>query len=358
MTPGAEAMADRFRTTTRNRPARRRRRWATRLRTALAVPAILIVAVYLLGESYKKKDFMPHFHERKSELVTVDERIVERTPEFVMSELSLADAGGIELGAYLKVPSEGGPLHPVMITLGGAAAGREVIDYLGDTGGWTILALDYPYRGSRDHMSHWEFVSVLPGARRAMLDTVPAGMLAVDYLHGRDDVDRSRIVLAGGSFGALFSPALAAADERISAVAILFGAGHLQKVIDANLDMPSPARQVVAWVGSVIVSPMEPLKYIHRISPRPVFMLSGTEDLAMPEAISRALHDAAGEPKTVRWLSLGHVNLKSTEFHQQVLDECMDWLQEIGFMTEEEIFVLPDSRDPRRGSLRSTAPNG
>jgi len=101
-------MADRSRTTTRNRPARRRRRWAARLRTALAVLAILVVAVYLLGESYKKKDFMPYFHERKSDLLTVDERIVEQTPEYVLSELSLADVGGIELVAYLKVPSEGG----------------------------------------------------------------------------------------------------------------------------------------------------------------------------------------------------------------------------------------------------------
>jgi len=286
---------------------------------------------------------MLYFLERKSELVTVHERIIEENSEFVVSELAFADAGGIEVEAYLKVPFEGGPLHPVMITLGGAAAGREVIDYLGDTGGWMILALDYPYRGATDDMSHWEFVSILPGARRAMLDTVPAGMLALDYLYRRDDVDRKRIVLSGGSFGALFSPALAAADDRVSAVAILFGAGHLQQVIDANLDLPSPVRQVVAWVGSVIVSPLEPLKYVHRISPRPVFMLSGTEDVAMPEEISRALHEAAGEPKTIRWLSLGHVNLKSTEFHQQVLDACMEWLQEIGFMTEDEVFVLPTS---------------
>jgi hypothetical protein len=119
--------------------------------------------------------------------------------------------------------------------------------------------------------------------------------------------------------------------------------------------MPFPVRQVVAWIGSVIVSPMEPLKYIGRISPRPVFMLSGTEDVAMPEEISRALHDAAGDPKTIRWLSLGHVNLKSTEFHQQVLDACMDWLQEIGFMTEDEVFILPAAGERQQGSLRSSA---
>ena len=59
----------------------------------------------------------------------------------------------------------------------------------------------------------------------------------------------------------------------------------------------------------------------------------------------RALHEAAGDPKTIRWLSLGHVNLDSTEFHQQVLDPCMEWLQEIGFMTADEVFILPASTD-------------
>ena len=334
-------MADRSRSTTARTPPRRRTRWAKRLLTVFVVLTITVVAVYLLGESYKKRDFMPYFQERKSELVTVNERVIEENPASVVSELAFADAGGIVVEAHLKVPFEGPPVHPVMITLSGAAAGRAVIDYLGDTDGWMILALDYPYRGATEDLSHWEFVSILPEARQAMLDTVPAGMLALDYLYSRDDVDRKRIVLAGGSFGALFSPALAAADERISAVAILFGAGHLQKVIDANLDMPWPIRQVVAWAGSVIVSPLAPLKYVHRVSPRPVFMLSGTEDVAMPEEISRALHEAAGEPKTIRWLSLGHVNLKSTEFHQQVLDTCMEWLQEIGFMTADEVFILP-----------------
>jgi hypothetical protein len=63
----------------------------------------------------------------------------------------------------------------------------------------------------------------------------------------------------------------------------------------------------------------------------------------MPEDISRALHEAAGEPKTVTWLDLGHVNLDDRKFHQQVLDACTAWLQEIGFMAPDEAFVLPES---------------
>ncbi|KPJ91389.1 MAG: hypothetical protein AMS18_08815, partial [Gemmatimonas sp. SG8_17] len=251
-------------------------------------------------------------------------------------------ANGLSVIAHLKVPAEGDPRHPVMIILGGTAAGREVIGYLGDTHSWMILALDYPYRGPTEDLSHWDFVSIVPDARRALLDTVPAAMMVLDYLHGRGDVDTDRIVLAGGSFGALIAPAVAAAEERVTAVAILFGAGDLEKVIKANLPLSKIIRPPAAWFGSVIVSPLEPLKYIGRISPRPVFFLSGTEDESMPTAISRALHDAAGEPKKVTWLELGHIRLDAKEFHQQVLEACREWLVEIGYMTPDEAFILPD----------------
>ena len=309
---------------------------------AMVTLLLLCGMIYALGSWYKQRDYIPYFQARKSELVRADETLIIDNGDYRIYDIRFEDANGMDFMAHLKVPAAGGPRHPVIITLGGTDAGREVIDYLGDTRNWMILALDYPYRGPQDDLSHWEFVSILPQARRALLDTVPAGMLAVDYLYQRGDLDTERIVVAGGSFGALISPALAAAEERISAAAILFGAGNLQEVIEVNLPLPEFVRPAVAWIGSVLVSPFEPLKYVGKVSPRPIFFLNGTEDARMPEAISRAMHDAAGEPKTVTWLPLGHVNLGATEFHQQVLDACAGWLQDIGFMAPEEVFVLPD----------------
>lgn len=335
-------MGQRGRTTT---PTRRRsglRRFVRRSFKTLVILAIVGGAVYGLGEWYKTHDYLPHFLERKTDLVRVEERVIVDDREFLIYDITFEGANGLSVIAHLKVPFAGGPRHPVMITLGGTAAGREVLEYLGDTRSWMILALDYPYRGPTEGLSHWEFVSVVPDARRALLDTVPAAMMVLDYLHSRGDVDTDRIILAGGSFGALIAPAVAAAEERVTAVAILFGAGDLEQVIEANLPLPKIVRPPAAWFGSVVVSPLEPLKYIGRISPRPVFFLSGTEDDSMPESISRALHDAAGEPKKVTWLKLGHINLHAKEFHQQVLNACGEWLVEIGYMTPDEGFVLPD----------------
>jgi pimeloyl-ACP methyl ester carboxylesterase len=167
--------------------------------------------------------------------------------------------------------------------------------------------------------------------RRALLDTPPATMLGVDYLRGLPEVDPDRIVLVGGSLGALVAPAVAATDERIAAVALLFGAGDLASVVEANLPGPLLVRRPLAWIFSTLVSPMEPLKYIGRIAPRPVFMLNGTGDPRMPVRCSRFLHDAAGDPKTIRWIDAGHVSIRDVTFRERVMVYFRAWLVETGY---------------------------
>jgi dienelactone hydrolase len=320
-------------------------RWRRRSVVATASVAALILVVYAAGELYKKRDFLPYFVERSSPLVEVTETVIEEHADHRIVRLRLENEREIWIEAHLKVPDEGGPRRPVLITMGGAGTGRKPIDHLEDTADWLILALDYPYHGDKGSMSRWEFLRILPEARRAMLETVPASRMALDYLWRREDVDRDRIVLAGGSLGALFAPALAAVDERVSALAIIFGAGDLHGLIRANLDLPWPAEPVVSWIGSVIVSPLEPLKYVHLVSPRPVFFLSGTEDEAMPVRCSRLLHERAREPKTIRWLSVGHVNIRDPKFHGRVLQTCMDWLTDIGYMTEDTTMSVRADKD-------------
>lgn len=315
-------------------------RWRRRQAAFLGVLAVIVAGAWLLGEAFKTRDYVPYFQHRRSDLASVSETVLDETAGYSVVHVALRSELGIEVEGHVRAPISRSRSHPALVILGGVRTGRRTVEYLGDTGDWLVLALDYPYRGKKSGLSRSEFLAALPAMRRAVLDTVPAGMLALDYLWRRGDVDRDRIVLAGGSFGALFAPALAAADERVSAVAIFFGAGDLGALIDANLELARPLKPVATWVGSVMVSPLEPLKYVGRISPRPVFMLNGTDDPAMPEGCSRALHEAAREPKTVRWLPLGHVSVRSVEFHEQVVGEFVAWLKDIGFMSDEETLEL------------------
>ena len=54
----------------------------------------------------------------------------------------------------------------------------------------------------------------------------------------------------------------------------------------------------------------------------------------MPVASSRRLHAAAGEPKTIRWIDAGHVDIRSREFHGKVRDELVAWLVTSGLIVE------------------------
>jgi fermentation-respiration switch protein FrsA (DUF1100 family) len=68
-----------------------------------------------------------------------------------------------------------------------------------------------------------------------------------------------------------------------------------------------------------------------RIAPRPVFMLNGTDDPRLPERCTRLLHEAAGEPKAIRWIDAGHVSIRDAEFRQRVLGHVKEWLAENGY---------------------------
>jgi alpha-beta hydrolase superfamily lysophospholipase len=147
------------------------------------------------------------------------------------------------------------------------------------------------------------------------------------------EVDPDRIVLVGGSLGALVAPATAAADHRIDAVVLLFGAGDLRALCEANLPGPRIVRRALAWLLSPLVSPVEPLKYIGRVAPRPVLMLNGAGDPRMPVECSRLLHEAAGEPKRIRWINAGHVSVRDSAFRERVLNDVRAWLSEAGFVS-------------------------
>jgi dienelactone hydrolase len=288
---------------------------------------LLPVTAFLAAEKYRTIDYEERFERMQGRLVVVEETFVEASEGHELYGVALEDDGGIAVRGYLKVPeSSATDRFPALLLLGGVRTGRRTIEYIDNTRDVVLLALDYPYEGKKERLSVGEFLRAIPRIRRAIIQTVPAAMLSVDYLLTRDDVDSDRIVVVGGSVGAVFAPAVAATDERIAGAALLFGAGDIQYLMRENLKAPRWIANAASWLGAVLVSPVEPTKYIGDVSPRPVFMLNGTGDPRMPERCSRLLHQAASEPKRIRWIDAGHVNIRSEEFHDLVSKELADWL--------------------------------
>lgn len=293
--------------------------------------ALPLLGAFVATELYRTIDYRERFVELRGELTEVEESLEGTRDGHDLIAIRLANERGIVVRGYLKVPrheEDANETFPVLILLGGLRTGRHTIDYVDNTRGVILLALDYPYEGKKERFGVGEFIRAIPRIRDAIIRTVPAAMMSVDYLLTRNDVDAERIVVVGGSVGALFTPAVAATDTRIAGAAMLFGAGDTQRLMRANLKMPGWLARPASWLGSILVSPVEPTKYVGDISPRPVFMLNGRGDPRMPERCSRLLHEAAREPKRVRWIDAGHVEIRSEEFHDLVSRELADWLVE------------------------------
>ncbi len=310
-------------------PRNRRKISKHRLRRVLIVficLCMLAVALYLVGEWYRRRDYRESFGAMRGRLTAVRVSNDEERDGHLFQTVELRNDRGIAVSACLKAPVGTVGRYPALVILGGLRTGRRTLDYLEGTSGIILFTLDYPYEGKKEKIGVLEFVRSIPRLRRAVLETVPAIMLGIDYLLTRDDVAPDRILLVGGSLGAIFTPAAAALDERIAAAVILFGAGDIEQLVRANLDVPAVVAVPAGWACAVLTSPVEPLKYVADISPRPLFMLNGTGDPRIPLRCSCLLHEKAREPKTVRWIDVGHLNVRSNEFHGLVSRELMEWL--------------------------------
>jgi fermentation-respiration switch protein FrsA (DUF1100 family) len=289
---------------------------------------IVLLAVYITGEIYRALDYREKFLDRHGTLTESAERLIGETGGHLELEITLESSTGLRTDGFIRVPAEDGTLHPAFLILGGLRTGRKTLDYISGTKNIVLLALDYPYEGEKNRMGTWEFIGSVPRIRRAVLDTAPAAMLAVDYLLERNDVDPARIIVIGGSLGTFFVPAHAAIDGRTAAAVMIYGAGDVQHLLRASGEIPRLLSRPAGWLGAVLLSPVEPLRYVGDISPRPLLMINGSEDRRIPERCSRLLHEAANEPKTVKWIDAAHVSIQENQFHRLISDVMIEWLVE------------------------------
>ena len=320
-------------------PARRSRlrRW---LRRGAVAAALTLAAFVALVEVYGARDATRALLAGREALgssstarVPADDR-AERAADALLVDAELVGDGDLVVRVRLRLPPGDGP-HPVVVVMGGQRTGRRVVDLVEPTRPVALLGLDYPYTKPDPKPK-----GLGPNAREGLVihaavwDVVPAAMLAFDWIETRDDLDASRIALVGGSLGALFAPAIAAHDERVAAVGLLLGAGDLGGLVAANLKAPWPLPHLAGWLASSLVAPLEPLDHIAAIAPRPVLFVAGEGDERMPRALSEKLIERCGDPKEVRWLDLGHVNVRDPEFHTQVLGEVVAWFDRVGVLGE------------------------
>jgi len=267
------------------------------------------------------KDYSKDFLDRKGSLKSAEIQPAGGDPHFRKMWLNLESTSGLRVECGLLVPNESGRRIPAIILLGGKATGKHAIDYAIDIDGVVIVAVEYPYEQLPSY-TLVEFLGEAPAIRSALLDMVPSVMLISDYLASRSDVDTARIVLLGYSFGAPLVPVIMANEKRLAAAAMVYGGGDLHGLIRHNLRrFEGPvASDLVAFLGSQLLWPVEPLRYAKRISPAPLLMINGTHDEQIPRANAERLHDAAAQPKKIVWIESAHVERGNVGLTRRIVE--------------------------------------
>ena len=116
----------------------------------------------------------------------------------------------------------------------------------------------------------------------------------------------------------------AAAPARFRNVGLIYGAGDLPRVLEANLSLePRFLRSLAAELADQLYGEFEPTLYVEAIAPRPLVMVNGRNDPQMPVEAVRALYAAAGEPKALVWLTTGHLLPTDRRLIRELVDTTL-----------------------------------
>ncbi len=249
------------------------------------------------------------------------------------ARLTLSNGHGLRVECGLLVPRAPGP-HPAMVVMAGRETGKRGIEYVTDVRNLVVIALDYGYE-PRESYTFWTFMRDVPAMRRAALDLVPSALMALDYLRQRADVDTSRLILLGYSFGAPLVPAIAAHDRGLAVAAMAYGGGDLPSLISHSFRRSQSAlvSDFVGGLAWLLLRPIEPMRYATKISPIPLLMVNGELDEFVPRENVETFFRKAREPKRLLWLRSSHVNPEKVELSHRVAIALRGEMLALGVLT-------------------------
>jgi dipeptidyl aminopeptidase/acylaminoacyl peptidase len=169
----------------------------------------------------------------------------------------------------------------------------------------------------------------------AFRNLVEDALAGLDYLEGREGVDRRRLGVLGYSMGGWTALQLAAADKRVRAVAALAPVGkdggravqesrEFIKRSCAALRVSDPEALADDFFDSV--RPKDPVDAARALGPRPLLLVHGDRDELIPLHISKDIYAAAAGPKRL-------VTIRGAAHHflpqrERLVRLLADWFKE------------------------------
>jgi len=243
---------------------------------------------------------------------------------FVSQAVRVRGNNGLKVDLRVLRPGGDAVRRPVVLLLGGHRTGRDAVDLLGGPGPFVVAALDYPYDGP-DRPRGWrQSLATIPAARRALLDTPPAVLLALDWLLAQPWVDPASVELVGVSLGVPFAAVAGALEPRFGRVWLIHGGAGNREWIEHNLQTKVKKEWLRRLTGGLVYllahgPTLEAEYWTPHIAPRPVIIIGARADRRLPSHLVERLHHAAAAPKELIWTEGGHVD-RRPEAVRRLLD--------------------------------------
>ena len=239
---------------------------------------------------------------RTSEVVLTGERdaltTTPRTFGMAFFDETFASPDGVPLHGWF-IPSSK-PSDTTIVVCHGWGGNRsnmiERTQFLRSRGDYSLFYFDFRNHGES-------------GAGRASLSRDEIGDLtaALDHVRAAHPAESVRVGLYGQSMGGSICLWVAAHDDRVAAVAAESPFGDFNTALTRHGQLfyhaPPLLTRLTLWFlrRRLGFDPQDysPIRIVGRISPRPLLLLQGDQDVRVPPAEGERIFEAAGEPKTL-----------------------------------------------------------
>ncbi len=274
----------------------------------------------------------------------------------VATLLRLNSRSGSPTTAWLRVPRDLDPDYDILLTYVGHQAGRRILDLVPERSDVVLVGMQYAAEYRRDT---WQQKLGLPGMlRRATLDTVSGGMLALAELENRG-FDLDRLTVMGVSLGSFFAVLHGAYDERIPRVLVIHGGSNLRWILTSYFGergQPWTGR-LAGGLAYLFLDPLDSVHHVARISPRELTMIAARGDGAFPESSAHELYAAARAPKAIVWTDGSHVRSSRPDIIADLVVQIDLFLDGGLEFDESESLPAPADSSPQRSALSASSAN-
>ncbi|MGH2915022.1 MAG: alpha/beta hydrolase family protein [Solirubrobacteraceae bacterium] len=176
--------------------------------------------------------------------------------------------------------------------------------------GLVTFSIDFRDQGARAS-SPDEYKQVIRNPNRLaemIRGTVADLHSAVGFLE-RQPYCAHTVAYGGVSLGGIVGTILAATDRRVKALELIATPGSFRAVLTTPGDtiLPGIARHPAQLAAALrVLSPLDPARFVGRVSPRPVLILSGRKDTTVLLSNARLLQAATRPPRTIIDYDGGH----------------------------------------------------